>query len=144
MKMITIELRQDDAEPILREAARKAALNGGRWLYITRKTCGAPTTSAGFDADSEGWHREYLAAERMVEAFGVEAEVTSEAETMTITFQMKNQKQTVVRVPGIGPVAWRSGGEMDYKRPLPSYRGGIHQSAAEAAADRVVRRWRGE
>jgi hypothetical protein len=64
--------------------------------------------------EKKEWLARFLAAKRIVEAFGVEYEPTSEAETMTVHFPMKSQK----------------------------YRHGIHAEACRQAAKRVVRTWR--
>lgn len=139
---ITLELRTEDAEPILREAAHKAALNGGRWLYVTRQTYHGPWNGTeGFNATSRRWHQRYLEAERLVEAFGVEAEVPSEGETLTAHWPEKVLRSHPVKVAGI---TWRHIDESvpDPKREAPAYRGGVHEEACRQAAERVVRRWR--
>lgn len=145
MKTITLELRPEDAEPILREAAYKTALYGGRWLHVTRRCVNRPGVSSGdFESASKEWHREYLAAERLVEAFGVEPETTSEGETLTVYVPDIVLKSHIVDL-GRG-MKFRhidsSKPDPNRKNWRPEYRRGVHEEAARQAADRVVRRWR--
>lgn len=141
---ITLELRPEDAEPILRKSAYEAALYGGRWLHITRRCVNRPGTlsDATFEANAAEWHRQYLAAERMVEAFGVEAETTSEGETLTVYVPDIVLKSHVVQMAGM---AFRridkSKPDTNRKNWRPEYRRGVHEEAARQAAERVVRRW---
>jgi hypothetical protein len=143
MKTITIELRPEDAEPILRQAAYEAALYGGRWDYINRRTYNYPGSGSLEDLRA-GWKERFLKGKRMVEAFGIEYEQTSEEEAMTISYPYtKNEKVKIVNLgPPLGSVRVRSGGETDWKKPTPTYRGGVHETAAHAAADRVVQKWK--
>jgi hypothetical protein len=142
---ITLELRLEDAEPILRKAAYDAALYGGRWLHITRRCVNRPgsISDATFDATAAEWQRQYLAAERMVEAFGIEPETTSEGETLTVYVPDIVLKSHVVQMAGM---AFRhidkSKPDANRKNWRPEYRRGVHEEAARQAAERVVRRWR--
>ena len=138
---ITITLRAEDAEPFLREEARKAAFYGALGDYITKRTWDTPGGRSLAD-DRQCWQREFLRAKRIVESFGVEYEPTSEEETMTVQFPMKNEKRTPVVVAGLIKYTRVEGGEPDYKKPEPRYRRGVHAEACIQAADRVVRRWR--
>jgi len=142
---ITITLRAEDAEPILREAARKAALAGACVDYITKRTERSPWVYARrqpFDDWRRATQAEFIRAKRMVEAFGVDYEPTSEEETLTVCYPMKNEKRTPVAIGGLLRYTRVEGGEPDYKKPIPKYQGGVHEEACKQAADRVVRRWR--
>lgn len=145
MKTITIDLRPEDAEPILRQAAKDAARYGGMIDYITRKTGGVPGREwrprDNFDDLRKEWQQTYLRAKRTVEAFGVEIEATSEPETMTITFPFVGGKRKLNK---LGDLAFYTveGSKPDYKNPTPHYYRDVHVEACIAAADRVVRRWR--
>lgn len=143
MQMINIMLRADDAEPILRVAAFDAARYGSLCDYITAKTYGAPWSLSGQSSAEQkaGWNARFLKAKRMVEAFGVEYEMVSEAETLTVHIPMKNQKRKPRVIAGM-TFNEVTGGEPDYKNPQPEYRRGVHEDACKAAADRVVRAWR--
>jgi len=140
MQSITLELRTEDAEPILREAAELAARYGA-WLdYVTPRTW---NFSLGVnDEVRKRWHEKFTRAKRIVEAFGIDHEATSEEETLTVSYPMKNEKrERRIGVAGLAYVSV-SGGEPDYKKPRPSYRRGVHDEACRQAAERVVRRWR--
>lgn len=136
MKNVTVTLRSDDAEPILFKAAFDAAKFGSYCDYITRRTGNTPS------GDPETWKKNFLAAKRTVEAFGIEYEQVSEQETITIAFNYVGGKRKVVNMPGIGPVGWRTGSEPDYKNPYPNFYSMVHGHACEAAARRTVRSWK--
>jgi hypothetical protein len=142
MKTITLQIRQDDAEPILRQAAMDAA-KFGAWLdYITRKTVNQPSAWGNtFEDRRKEWQEHFLKAKRMVEAFGLEVEPTSEGETLEVYIPMKNEKRKLKVIAGLA-FNEVSGGEPDYAHPLPSWRRSVHEEACRQAADRVVRRWR--
>lgn len=149
MKNTTLTLPIEDAEPILRKAAYEAARFGGFLDYIGRKTYlprGMPGPHGdGYDASRQIWQARFLKAKRMVEAFGVEYEQTTEPEALGTTYPYwKNEKVRRRHVPGIGMMIHREGGEPDMKRPVTTYQGNIHDDACEAAAERVVRRWRSQ
>jgi hypothetical protein len=143
---ITLALSPEDAEPILREAAREAALYGAWCDYITRNTVSSPfgyePSRVSFDEARKGWLAKFLRGKRMVEAFGFEYEPTNESETMDVHFPMKNEKRKRHTIPGFATFTHVSGGEPDYKNPQPAYRRAVHAEACRQAADRVVRRWR--
>jgi hypothetical protein len=143
-KTITLELRVEDAEPILRAAAKEAAEFGGLLDHVTRKTGGIrhQLFREKFDDARKRWHQRFAKAKRMVEAFGVEYEPTSEAETLTVDYRWIGGTTKVKRIPGIGPVGWTTGSQPDYAHPFPSYRGEVHAEACRQAASRVVRAWR--
>ena len=145
MKMVTLTLRAEDAEPILRQAADTAARYGAYLDHITRRTVGSPAlylSKTSFDDFRKEWRAKFLAAKRIVEAFGVEHEPTSEAETLTVWIGMKNEKRRPLKVAGLAMVEV-SGGEHDYDNTRPEYRRDVHAQACRYAADRVVRRWQG-
>lgn len=141
---VTITMLCADAEPFLRTAAEEAA-KFGAWIdHITLKTYHAPSRGSLSLADSKvEWRRQFLRAKRIVESFGVEYELTSEEETLTVYIPSKNEKRKRVMVAGMA-FTEVSGGEPDYKNPQSSYRGAVHSEACRQAADRVVRRWKGE
>ena len=141
--MVDLKMRVEDAEPILRTAAFDAARYSAFCDYITPRTYNPPAAHSGRSlADQKKiWRDRFLKAKRMVEAFGVEYEMTTEQEAMTVHIPMKNEKRTLVKVGGMA-FNRLSGGEPDFKNPRPAYRGAIHQEACNQAADRTVRRWR--
>lgn len=142
MKTITIELRPEDAEPILRRAAFDAAFYEARWLYITKRTVNAPSRLPGhFDEQSKDWHRKALISQRVVEAFGIEHEPTSEGETLTVHWPEKVIKS---KIETVGRLRFRRilESKPDPKNAMPEYRRGVHEEACHQAADRVVRKWR--
>ncbi|HZP68392.1 MAG TPA: hypothetical protein VFB29_00495 [Pseudolabrys sp.] len=144
MTKVTITLPADDAEPFLRRAAEDAAKFGAWCDYLGPKTRLAPSWG-GLDyreAKAE-WRERFLKAKRIVEAFGIEYEPTSEAETMTVDFDVIGGKVRLTpHIPGVGRVGIRSGATLDYKHPRPAYRRAVHEEACRQAAIRVVRRWR--
>lgn len=144
MKTITLELKPDDAEPILRQAAFEAAKYSALCDYVTKRTYNSPWRSGQtFEETRKRWDELFRKAKRMVEAFGVEYQQTSEEETLTVAFDTAGGTTKVVDLGGaVGKVGWRSGGELDFKHPKPSYRGGVHEEACRQAAERTVRTWR--
>jgi hypothetical protein len=139
---IDLTLLDDDAAPILREAAEDAA-KFGAWLdYITRKTWQAPSnTGERLDDARKRWQARFLRAKRIVEAFGIEYEATSEQETMTVTYRSVGGTRTR---KVIGRLAFNviNGSRLDYDHPEPCYRSEVHAEACRQAAKRVVHRWR--
>jgi hypothetical protein len=138
---ITLTMRPQDAEPILLDEARKAALYGAWCDYITPKTVNSPGRWNMLAEDKKRWQAQFLRSKRIVEAFGVEYEPTSEEETLTVYIPQKNEKRRVRNIAGIG-FTEVSGGEPDYAHPLPEYRKAVHHEACWQAAHRVVARWR--
>ncbi len=138
-KTVTLTIRAEDAEPILREAAYEAA-KFGAWLdHITRRTYNPP--SAPTPENRARWQARFLRAKRLVESFGIDYEPTSEEETLTVHIPMKNETRKLKTVAGI-QFCEVSGGEPDYAHPQPCYRRGAHEEACQQAAQRVVRAWR--
>jgi uncharacterized protein YcsI (UPF0317 family) len=131
-----IELRPDDAEPILFRAAFDAAKYGSYCDYITGRV------SHDISETPKQWREKFLSAKRVVEAFGIEYEQVSEEETLTVAFRFTGGKTKVMNLPGIGNVGIRSGSEPDYTRPYPLFRSTVHNCACEAAAQRVIQKWR--
>lgn len=139
MGTLSITLRTDDAEPILRQAAYDAAKFGALCDHMTAKTHDAPTGFSESVADArKRWSEQFLRAKRIVEAFGVEYEPTSEAETLTLWHDYVGGK---TRKTEMG-FRVTEGSQPDYKHPRPAYRREVHTHACHAAADRVVRAWR--
>jgi len=138
-KTVQIALLADDAEPILRRAAEDAAKYGA-WLdYITRKTWDAPGRGAeSREKVRREWSNSFRHAKRVVEAFGIEYEPTSESETIAIHYP----HMVGGRFENVAGFRMRTGGETDYKRPEAIYRRSVHAEACRQAAKRVVRRWR--
>jgi len=142
-KTITLDLRPEDAAPILREAAEEAAKYGAWCDYIDRRTGNCPREyGESLDDARKRWMTKFLRAKRVVEAFGVEYEPTSEEETMTVDHPWVGGKTKVLKIPGIGPIGMRSGSKPDFSKPFPSYRREVHAEACRQAAKRVVRAWR--
>jgi len=141
--LVSLTLPARDAEPWLRQAAEDAAKLSAWCDHLTRKTLHAPSWGGvSLEDAKKDWRARFVRAKRIVESFGVEYQQTSEAETLTVDYPHVGGKTRIMRVPGIGPVGWRSGAEPDYKHPQPCYRGGVHAEACRQAADRVVRAWR--
>lgn len=140
MKTITLELRSADAEPILRKAAFDAAKFGAFVDHFTRRMAYAPHGPGTFDEKRKEWQASFLAAKRMVEAFGLSHEQTSEEETLGVYIPDKVLKS---HVKTVGAFAFRHIDKSvpDPKNAMPSYKSGIHSDACRAAAERVVRRW---
>lgn len=135
---INLALRADDAEPILRKAAFEAAKNGALCDHMTAKTQDAPTGFGQSVAEArKKWQAQFLSAKRIVEAFGVDYEQTSEPETLTIWFDFVGGKKV-----SRGMFVETVGSKPDYDHPRPAYRREVHSHACHAAADRVVRAWR--
>lgn len=138
-KTITLELRMEDAEPILREAAYEAAKYGAWCDYITPRTYNPPVRVT--PEARAGWATRFLRAKRIVESFGVEYEPTSESETLTVHIPDKVLKSHLVKIAGM---TFRHVDESvsDPKRAMPEHRREVHSQACHAAADRVVRAWK--
>jgi hypothetical protein len=130
MSTVNLTLRVEDAEPILWKAAYEAALYGARVDYVPRNCYDSPFSSfsKSYDECKREANEHFLRAKRIVEAFGVGHEPTSEAETLTIAFPPKKGTGSTY-VP-------------NHKRPTPDYRGAVHVEACKAAADRVIRSWK--
>lgn len=135
---VTLTLRADDAEPILRKAAYEAAKFGAFVDYITRKTYNAPGNYFVMHGQWQDW---FLAAKRIVEAFGIEYEPTSEEETLTVHFDYVGGTRHPRKIAGMTFVEVRDS-KPDYKHPRPAYRRDVHSQACHAAAERVVKAWR--
>jgi hypothetical protein len=138
---VTLTLRADDAEPILREAAREAASYSALCDHMTKRTVGLPCHVKNIDERKKEWQAAFLRAKRIVESFGVEYDATSEAETLGVYIPDKVLKSHIVRVAG---VAFRRVDKSvpDPKNAMPLFRGAVHSEACKAAAARVVGRWR--
>jgi hypothetical protein len=139
---ITVTIPIEEAERVLRDAAKSAALYGAYVDYITRRT-GCPPAWGGpktFEDARKQWQARFLKAKATVECFGVEYEPTSEPETLTIGFENKPVRDKRGRQVVIAGLFRRV--ESDYTKPIPEYRRHVHECACSAAADRVVRRWR--
>lgn len=149
MKDVTVTLKVADAEPILRKAAEDAAKFGGWYDYIDRRTYNSPSrTGEPHDKARKRWREQYLAAKRIVAAFGIEAEETSEEEALTVYHPYKGGKRVPfmdgkkpLTVPGFGIITRTVGSEPDYNDPHPYYRGDVHAEACRQAAARTVRNW---
>lgn len=145
---IDIRLLPSDAEPILRQAAHDAAKFGAFADFITPNTVKTPARNgmsttraqrqAWFREDRAEWQAAFLRAKRIVEAFGVDYEPTSEQETMTFYFPHVGG---TTRKGAMG-FSITEGSRPDYDDPLPQYSSGVHAEACRQAADRVVRAWR--
>jgi hypothetical protein len=142
MSEITLTLRADDAEPILREAAIDAAKFSAFLDTITRRTGNSPCNSGEtLEAARKRWQKRFLRAKRIVESFGVEYQPTSEQETLTVAYPYVGGTTKLMDVGGI-KFGMRSGSKPDYDHPYPHYRGEVHAEACRHAGDRVVRTWR--
>jgi hypothetical protein len=138
MQVVTVTIPVDDAERVLREAAKKAAQYGALVDYVTRRTGGSVPWCGHrmrFEDARAEWKRRFLKAKATVECFGVEYEPTSEGETLTVGFEHKTKAMR-----NIAGMTFREV-EDDFTKPRPEYRGGVHDAACEAAAERVVRQW---
>lgn len=140
---IMLALRPEDAEPILREAAREAAEFGGLLDHVTRRVERKPYRGHGeaYEVTRKNWQARFAKAKRMVEAFGVDVESTSEAETVTVDYPYEGGKRKPMDVAGVR-FNYVTGSQPNYKKPYPVHWRGVHAEAAIQAADRVVRRWR--
>lgn len=136
---VTVTIPIEAAEKMLREAAKAAALYGALVDHMTRKTSNRPGPQS-FDEARKQWAREFLRAKKIVECFGLEYEPTSEAEALTVTYGTKPVKDRRGRQETVLGIFRRV--EADYSQILPCYRREVHEHACDAAADRVVRRWR--
>jgi len=142
MDTITLALRAEDAEPILRLHAELAARYGAFCDHITRKTVERPNAYTPIEEARAEWLAKFLQAKRVVESFGLEYEPTSEAETLTVYVPDKVLKSRIVK--GVAGMSFRliDKSVPDPKNARPKWRGGVHQEACRHAAERVVRRWR--
>jgi hypothetical protein len=140
VKNVTITLRVEDAEPILREAARNAAMYSSYIDYITNKTYHFSLNANPYN--KERWQERFLSAKRLVEAFGMEYEQVSEGETLTVYIPDKVLKAKNRYIAGLGTVREILKSKPDFKNPQPAYRGEVHGEACRQAADRVVRKWK--
>lgn len=140
-KTITLDIRTEDAEPILRQYAELAARYGALVDHMTKRTVGRPSSSLPLDECKAEWQEKFLRAKRIVESFGVDYEMTTAEETLTTYIPDKVLKSHLVKVAG---VTFRHVDKSipDPKNAMPQYRSGVHAEACKAAADRVVRRWR--
>jgi hypothetical protein len=136
--IVTITLRADDAEPLLRKAAYEAAKFGSWCDYITRRTYNPPSNPSTARA---GWQESFLRAKRTVEGFGIQYEMVSEEETLSVHIPDKVLKSHLTTIAGM-TFRHIDKSVLDPKRMMPSYRGEVHSQACHAAADRVVRAWR--
>lgn len=141
---ITLELRVEDAESILMKAARDAAEFGALLDHVNRKTGNVRHRGTGesYDDARKRWHQRFVTAKRMVEAFGLDYEPTSEAEALTVDYRYIGGTTKIHKVHGIGSFGVTSGSQPDYDHPYPSMRGEIFTEACRYAAKRVVSRWR--
>lgn len=137
---VTLELRTDDAEPLLRQAAEDAAKYGALCDYITKRTGNCPQRgfSETLDDARKRWQAIFLRAKRIVESFGIEYEPTSEEETLTVDFPHEGGTRKVIG----GLFAMTTGSKQNFKKPFPSYRREVHSEACRAAAGRTVRKWK--
>lgn len=144
MTTITIELRTEDAEPILREAALEAARFGSLIDHVTRRTYNVRHQGHGESLEDAKarWRQRFLKGKRMVEAFGVDYEMVSEGETLSVHWPDKVLKSTIVTVGNLMRYRRIDKSVPDPKRAMPECRGEIHEQACKAAAERTVRRWR--
>lgn len=122
---VTLSLLAEDAEPILRAAAYRAAYHSALLDHMTARTVDCPGPG-DFREARKAWNAQFFAAKRIVEAFGVEYEQTSEAETLTVYYDLKP-----------GKVA-----QPDYSKAYPRHAREVHNEACRQAAARVVRKWR--
>lgn len=132
---ITLTFEASDIEPILRRAATDAARYSAYVDYFTKRTGNLPLAFS--EKNRAEWRAQFLRAKRIVEAFGVEYEQTSEAETLTVGYPWVGGK---TRRGELG-FNITTGSVQDFKNPFPSYRREVHSQACYAAAERVVRRW---
>jgi hypothetical protein len=133
MKGVTITLHVDDAEVMLREAAYEAAKFGALCDYATRRTSSTPRKFKESLEDAMArWRERFIRGKRVVEAFGLEYERTSEEETMTMRAALK-------QVYANGIAYERGLTASAYKKPKQEYRGSIHDEASKQAAERVVK-----
>jgi len=133
MEGVTITLHVDDAEALLREAAYEAAKFGALCDYATRRTSTVPRKfKESLDHAMARWRKRFIRGKRVVEAFGLKYERTSEEETMTMHAALKlGYASGIADKRGLPASA--------YQKPRQQYRGSIHD---EQAAERVVKMWR--
>lgn len=142
MQAITLSLRAEDAEPILRKEAYDAAKYGSMVDHIPRKCWNHPK-GYGVDHDKQKaiWSERFLRSKRIVESFGIDYEPVSEAETITLRYE--EIKRTKAR-RNIAGMTFREIETVGYnsKKFEAHYISEYHSQACQAAADRAVRRWR--
>lgn len=141
MKTVTLDLRIEDAEPILRTYAEIAAKYGALCDHITPRTVERPSHSIPLADCKKDWNDKFLRAKRIVESFGIEYEMTSEAETLTTYIPDKVLKSHLVKIAGM-TFRHIDKSKPDPKNARPQYRSGVHAEACRQAADRAVRKWR--
>lgn len=143
--MVSISLAPADAEVILQQYAETAARYGSLGDYITRKTVDAPgsiyLSAKHYDEAKREWHEKFLRAKRIVEAFGVECQYPTEAETLGVYIPSKVLKSHLVKVAGM-TFEHVDKSAPDPKNSRPRYKGRVHAEACRAAADRVVANWK--
>jgi hypothetical protein len=148
MKKVTITLPADDLEPTLRKYAFEAARYSAWCDHIQPyRTYMGPGPGYGSRLTAQEvkaeWREKFLRGKRIVEAFGIEYEQTSEDETVYISYpHMKGEKRERVNVGGLMAFTRVSGGTADFKKPEITFRGGVHEEACNQAAERVIRKWR--
>ncbi len=138
---VTLELRVEDAEPILRKDAYEAAKYSA-WLdHITKRTVSSPcSTSRDFDADRKDWNLKFLSNKRLVESFGIDYEILSEQEVLGVYIPEKVLKSRIVKLAGFS-IREVQKSEPDPANAQPRYQSSICLEACKQAADRVVRNW---
>lgn len=143
MKRITLELLPDDAEPFLRRAAYDAAMFGALCDYMTKRTGSIPYRGHGESLEDarKRWQVKFLAGKRIVEAFGIEYEPTSEEETLTVGYPMEGGNAKRHNIAGLALNVIHDS-KPNYDKPYPAYRRGVHEEACKQAVERVVRKWR--
>jgi hypothetical protein len=132
------------AEPILRDAAYRYARYSAL-LDLPSTMHNLPTGHGQRYEDARAvWLAGFKEARTLCLAFGVlDPENTSDEEREYITFpHWVGGRRKIISVPGLGKFSRHSGGKPDLKRPVRTYRGGIHTEACHAAADRTVKAWR--
>jgi hypothetical protein len=137
MRTVTVTIPIEEAEGILRKAATDAARYDAMIDHVTRATlnpdyCG----QRSFDEARAEWRRRLAKAKATVECFGVSFEPTSEAETIG-TGHLTKPAGTI---EAAGLTFRRV--EADLTKPRPQYRGSVHRAACEAAAERVILKWK--
>lgn len=143
MKTISLEMRPDDAEPILRENAELAARYGAFCDYITSERVANRPNSTPIAEARKDWLTRFLRAKRIVESFGVDYEMTTEGETLTVYAPTKVLKSRLVTIAGLTfRHVEKSEPDLNPKNWSPEYRRDVHAEACRQAAKRVVRKWR--
>lgn len=138
---IHLTLRVEDAEPILRQAAFDAAKFGGYLDNVPRRIWNSPARGSKYEESRAEWRGKYLAAKRIVEAFGVEVELADGDFVGTHYPHTKGGKREILDVGGL-KFAMMKGAKTDHSRPEKQWLGVRFQEAAEAAQGRAVAKWR--